>query len=106
MNISVPLLSLCLTACAVTGSGPKIHEDLLVTGFPHLPPDARVVAERLASCSHFYGEIGGDPARDNEIMGFLAQLQCGTIDKSVAEIKSKYSGNQAVLESLAQAGGL
>jgi hypothetical protein len=77
------------------------NENFLVTGFPDLPGDARQVAERLASCSHFAGEINGDGSdRDKEVYAAMTELRCDTIEKDVSLIHHKYSGNRAVQEAL------
>jgi hypothetical protein len=77
------------------------NENLLVTGFPGLPSDARQVAERLGSCSHFAGEINGDGSdRDKEVFSTMAALHCDTVGQDVLAIRQKYTGNQAVQEAL------
>jgi hypothetical protein len=102
------LAGVLLVGCA-GGPAPRepVGEDLLVTGFPGLPADARQVAERLASCSHFAGEFNGDrSARDREVVAAMTELRCDTIDRDVAGIRRKYAGNQAVQEALAAASQL
>jgi len=107
MKVAAILIVISFTACStMQHPGADANEGLLVTGFPHLPVDARDIAERFASCSHFFGEIGGDPDRDKEIMGFLAQLRCGSIEKEVAAMRSKYASNKAVQDALDRAGSL
>jgi hypothetical protein len=106
MKIAVALLIMFLAGCAASHPVIDANESPLVTGFPQLPTDARDVAERLASCSHFWGEIGGDSERDKEIMGFLAELGCGTIEQEVAAIRSKYADSKTVQKALNQAGNL
>jgi hypothetical protein len=106
MKVASALLIMFFAGCAASHPAIDTNESLLVTGFPQLPADARDVAERFASCSHFWGEIGGDPERDKEIMGFLAELRCGTIEQEVAAIRSKYANSKIVQEALDQAGSL
>lgn len=108
MKIVAALIAVSLSACAITQypSAVNVSEELLVTGFSHLPTDARDVAERLASCSHFYGEIGGEPDRDKEIMKLMLYLRCGTIDDEAAAIRSKYATDKAVQDALTQAASL
>ena len=98
--IFVLLLSGCASAASVTSGGPT--EELLVTGFPHLPRDARAVVERLATCNHFAEEFtgGNSPERDAEVRAAVAQFGCGTIEKDSAAIRSKYKDNGAVQDEL------
>ena len=109
MARSSTLIALLLvTGCATTAE-PRypVTEDLLVTGFPGLPSDARQVAERLASCSHFAGEFDGDGSdRDMEVASVMAELHCETVDRDVAAIRQKYAGNRAVQEALVAASQL
>jgi hypothetical protein len=87
--------------------GYAANEYLLVVGFPDLPGDARQVAERLASCSHFAGEFNGDRSdRDKEVASTMTELRCDTIDQDASVIRQKYAGNQAVLEALVAASQL
>lgn len=81
-----------------------VNESLLVTGFPGLPDDARQVAERLASCTHFSGEINGDGStRDQEVFAAMTELRCDTIAHDAAAIREKYANNKAVQNALAAA---
>lgn len=104
MKISISLLlSIALSACVFSGAA-QPNENILVTGFPDIPSDARDVAERLASCHHFWGEIGGDNSeRDREVNATLSQLRCETIEVETAAIRSKYEKNKAVQDALDQA---
>jgi len=80
---------------------------LQAKGIPDLPSDARQVADRLASCSHFAGEFNGDNSdRDKEVASTMAELRCHTIDQDVSAIRQKYTGNWAVQEALAAASEL
>lgn len=108
MKVIAVLIAVSLSACSSTrySAAAGVNEGLLVTGFPHLPVDARNVAERLASCSHFYGEISGDAERDKEIMNFLSDLRCSTIDNEAASIRTKYATDKAIQDALVQAAGL
>lgn len=104
-----PLIAVFLvTGCAANGgAGYPVSEDLLVAGFPDLPSDARQVAERLASCSHFAGELGGDGSdRDGEIVSVMAELRCEAIDQDVAAMRQKYAGSRSVQEALVAASQL
>ena len=100
------LVLIAMTFAAGCASAPDQHaypinENLLVTGFPDLPGDARQVAERYASCSHFGGEINGDGSdRDKEVYAAMTELRCDTIEQDVSLIRQKYSGNRAVQEAL------
>jgi hypothetical protein len=94
------VLILFAAACAGTPA-PAANEDLLVTGFPDLPSDARQVAERLASCSHFAGEFNGDGSdRDKEVASTMTGLRCDSIERDVSIIRQKHAGNRAVQEAL------
>ena len=108
MRKAFALIALLAAECTRT-AGP-IHvanENLLVTGFPNLPSDARQVAERLASCSHFAGEIGGNGStRDKEVTSTMAELRCDTIEQDVSVIRQKYAGNRLVQDALAAASQL
>ena len=84
-----------------------VNEDLLVTGFPDLPGDARQVAERLAACSHFAGEFSGDGSdRDSEVTATMAELRCDKIEQDASAIRKKYSADRAVQEALVAASQL
>ena len=66
-----------------------------------LPLDAAQVVDKLAACSHFAGEFGGDNSqRDREVTAAIVQLRCETIDEDVRGIVVKYAGNKQVLEAL------
>jgi hypothetical protein len=109
MRPSLILIVLLVTGCASNPqpSSYSVNEDLLVSGFPGLPKDARLVAERLASCSHFAGEFSGDRSeRDKEVATTMGELRCETIDQDVSAIRQKYSDNRAVQEALAAASQL
>ena len=83
------------------------NEDLLITGFPDLPNDAAQVAERLASCSHFSGELSGNGSdRDKELAMFMDELRCHAIDRDVTAIREKYAGHRAVQDALTAASQL
>lgn len=72
--------------------------------FPNIPADARRVAERLAACSHFAGEINGDGGeRDREVGSAMEELGCAAIERDVAAIRRKYAADPAVAETLKKA---
>jgi len=104
----IALIALLAAGCTSAGNPSYVaNEDLLVSGFPDLPSDARQVAERLASCSHFAGEFNGDGSdRDKEITSTLTELRCDTIDQDASAIRQKYAGNREVQEALAAASQL
>lgn len=109
MRTSSLLMLVLLAGCAsnLQPSGCCANEDLLVSGFPSLPDEARLVAQRLASCTHFAGEFNGDRSeRDSEVTATMGELRCDTIDQDVSAIRKKYHGNQAVQEALAAASQL
>jgi hypothetical protein len=109
MRPSSILIVLLVTGCASNPqpSGYSVNENLLVSGFPGLPKDARLVAERLASCSHFAGEFNGDRSeRDKEVAATMDDLRCETIDQDASAIRQKYDDNLAVQEALAAASQL
>ena len=97
----VALIAASLSACTATWhSRAGIDENLLIADFPQLPADARSVARRLASCSYYYGEIGGDARRDRKLMKFLADLRCNIVDEDAVAIRAKYPADKAVQNSL------
>lgn len=102
----VLLVSGCASTAPTPDAGPT--EAFLVTGFPHLPADARVVVERLAACTHFAGEsTGGEsPERDAEVRAALARLGCATVETDAEDIRSRHKDDRAVQAALAQAAGL
>ena len=90
------IITLFVAACA--------HESPLATRFPGLPRDAAKVADRIAMCQHFGGEINGDGSeRDKEVFRAMTSLRCGTIDHDESVIRRKYAGNPQVLAALAAA---
>lgn len=100
MRQVLAVLVLFAAGCAGTPT-PAANEDLLATGFPGLPGDARQVAERLAACSHFAGEFNGDGSdRDKEVASTMTDLRCDSIDRDVSTIRQKYADNRAVQEAL------
>ena len=109
MRPSLVLIVLLVAGCASNPqpSNYSVDEGLLVSGFPGLPDDARLVAERLASCSHFAGELNGDRSeRDKEVAATMSELRCETIDQDASAIRQKYRGSRAVQEALAAASRL
>lgn len=83
---------------------PAPSDTPLVTGFPNIPADARRVAERLAACAHFAGEMNGDGGeRDKEIGVTMSGLNCSIIDKDVAVIRRKYAADPDVNKALDRA---
>ena len=100
------ILVLCLGACSSSQTY-SASENLLVTGFPNLPQDARNVAERLAACQHFAGETGDNPPdRELEIQATLSDLKCQSIEQDVSDMRAKYSANREVLAALDSASQL
>lgn len=103
------ILALLLHAGISGAESPSVtpQDNPLVSGFPNLPADARRVAERLASCTHFAGEINGDGGeRDKEVSATLTELSCDTIERDVAAIRRKYTADPAVDEALKRASEL
>ncbi|MCD9032333.1 hypothetical protein LDO32_11410 [Luteimonas sp. Y-2-2-4F] len=93
-----PAAALLLAACA---GGVPGHRNTPVDGVPHLPRDAREVAQRLAACVHLSGEFGGDGSeRDREVAGEMTRLCCETVEADVAAVRLRYAGNPEVLEAL------
>ena len=98
------LVSLFAACGCATHRRVEPNESLLQTGFIGIPSDAAQVAERLAGCNHFAGETGGNPLeREREIARAFEELRCDRIEKDVAAIRAKYSGNVKVQEALAAA---
>lgn len=100
---------LALTGCAGVGSGvadaaPPARRNILVDGAPHLPADARDVAERLAACVHFSGEFGGDGSeRDREVADEMARLRCETVEADADAMRVRYARDREVLDALSAA---
>src|SRR5437870_4754018 len=84
----------------------KCDENVLVTGFTGIPKDAASVADRLASCTHFWGEEPYDSHRKAEIDNALKESQCDTVEVDAAAIKLKYAKNQFVLNAVSCAAEL
>ena len=105
-----PILFLLLGGCATSSSvtNAELTEELLVTGFPHLPRDALAVVERLATCNHFAGEFtgGNSRERDAEVREAVAKFGCATIEKEADALRAKYKDDNAVQDALTQAAGL
>lgn len=102
------LITFALLVCAsANGAEPPAaapSDNPLITGFPNIPADARRVAERLAACNHFAGEINGDGGeRDKEVGGTMKELSCDTIERDVAAIRRKYAADPTVEEALKKA---
>jgi len=90
--------------CVAIACGSASARDRLVDGFPDLPKDARLVAERSVACQHFWGEVSGtDDERDREIAEQLKQLKCDTVDRDIERIKRLYANSPAVLGVLSEA---
>lgn len=71
---------------------------------PELPRDAAEVAERLASCIHFSGELNGDgSARDAEVDATMTELRCDVIEHDAAATRRRYAGNADVIAALDEA---
>ena len=97
------LPTLLLLAAALTSS-PAWARDRLVDGFPELPEDARVVAERSVACQHFQGEVMGDGgARDQEVDVELGRLGCDRIEADLQRIRYAYRRDPGILEILKEA---
>ena len=95
------VLALVVSGCAAPQPLAP-NESLLQSRFPGLPSDAAQVAERLAGCNHFAGETGDNPPeREQEIARAVHKLRCDRIERDVAAIRAKYSGDSKVQEALA-----
>jgi hypothetical protein len=102
----ISLLFIMLSGCTAPPTF-TANEDLLKSGFPGIPQDAAEVAERLASCQHFSGEIGDNsPERALEIDKAMSELRCDSIEPDVKAILTKYSGNRSVHDALTAASEL
>lgn len=100
------LLTALFAATTVNGAEPPpaSSDNPLVAGFPNIPADARRVAERLAACAHFAGEMNGDGGdRDKEVGVTMSELNCSTIDNDVAAIRRKYAADPDVNKALDRA---
>ncbi|WP_340676501.1 hypothetical protein [Paraperlucidibaca sp.] len=78
--------------------------DRLAEGFPELPKDARVVAERTVACIYFSGELNGDGGdRDKEVAARLRKLKCDRVDRDLNAMRAKYRKSPKVLVALKEA---
>ena len=106
----VPIASAMLVAAGAGKAEPPSTgpaDNPPVSGFPNIPADARRVAERLATCNHFAGEINGDGGeRDKQVGVSMTELNCDTIEKDVAAIRRKYAADPTVEAALKQAEAL
>ena len=84
----------------------ECDENVLTTGFTGIPKDAASVADRLASCTHFWGEEPYDSERKAEIDNALKESKCDTVDADAAAIKQKYAKNTSVLHAVSCAAEL
>lgn len=93
-----------LVGANALAADPRAGDDPPPTVSPNIPADARRVAERLAACAHFAGEISGDRGeRDREVGTRMSELRCDSIDKDAAAIRHKYAADPDVNEALDQA---
>ena len=103
------LLLICTVSASQADQSPpeqKCDENVLVTGFTGIPKDAASVADRLASCNHFWGEYGDDPDRNAEVNKSLKELRCNTVEADAAAINAKYAKNRSVLHAMSCAAQL
>jgi hypothetical protein len=105
-SITVAVLALIASGC-ISAAEPKLYPvDPGLAPFASLPQDARTVAERVALCAHFAGEITGDRSdRDLKVHSRMEELGCETIEQELSAVRAKYARNRAVLEALAPLGG-
>lgn len=81
-----------------------INQDRLVAYFPDLPADAQQVAERVAACLYWGGEIAGDHSqRDVNVNAALRELHCVSVEQDKAAMRSKYVGDARVQQALDKA---
>ena len=66
-----------------------------------IPEDAASFMERRRTCDHFRGEDPYSPERRVEIE-LAAEKYCRGTDRELAELRSKYRDNVAVLRALEQ----
>jgi hypothetical protein len=109
MKATFPLfLALFVVGCASSADrmapGNNGGRDASAGASAGLPEDAAKVVDKLAACSHFAGEFGGDnSARDREVTAAISQLHCETIDADVRGIVARYPGNKELLSALKKA---
>jgi hypothetical protein len=78
--------------------------DRMVEGFPDLPSDARVVAERFMGCQHFWGEVSGTgDERDREVAARLKELKCDQVEDDLRRVRVKYRDRPDILCILKEA---
>lgn len=103
--IIISLFALVASGCSSAAESLRPDMEPGLARFATLPADARAVAERAALCGHFAGEISGDRSeRDHEVYRRMEELGCGTIDRALSAVRTKYAGNHPVLEVLAPLG--
>jgi hypothetical protein len=66
----------------------------------NLPADVKALVDRHEGCDHWAGEEPYDEARGKEIAAAVRKLKCDRIDKDVAALRRKYTGNPAVKKAL------
>lgn len=92
-GMSAAVVTCLLTACA--------HESPAARQIPGLPRDVLKVADRMAMCQHFGGEINGDGSeRDKEVFRTMTSLDCDTIERDEVALRGKYAGNSRVQAAL------
>lgn len=67
------------------------------------PQDVRDFLQRRADCQHWAGEEGYDAARRTEINVAYGKLRCAALAADEAALRTRYSGNEAVQQSLKRA---
>ena len=103
--LSAIVILLCASsALATQPAADPANADLMVRGFPGLPPEARQVVERLAACAHLAGEFNGNRSeRDKDVADAMAGLHCDTIEQDVSAIRRKYADDPSVQGALVAA---
>ncbi len=94
---------LLATGCSSIGVS-NAESDGAIRG---LPVEVIALADRIATCIHFSGEINGDRSdRDQEIFAKMDALRCKTVGAEERAMRSKYSSNQDVQDALSLASQL
>ena len=112
-NVTLAAIASIALGCAQSAPAPlaaapeqPCDASILINGFRGLPPDATRVADRMASCMHFWGEYGGnDVERTAQLDSATKELRCDTIEADIQVMKKKYSASPSVMKALSCAAG-
>jgi hypothetical protein len=72
-------------------------------GAQDIPPDLKAYAERRAGCNYWPSEPAYDKTRKAEIQRHVRDLRCETLDREEVKLNTRYRGQPALLEAIANA---